>query len=406
MATTDSRPDWMNDNEGDEPGTDPAILADIDRIMRARGYTSPNGQQQGAPTPAPASNTATDPAVPTGTGADAGTQEPSANAGAELPPPTGGAVAPGGDASQTLPPPAAGTELPPPATPEYGDLVVRLPSGDPFQVSQDQANYLIQLHQWLESKPQALKDQWRQIEEGTAQVLPTADFQAYQAWVQAGRPTATQPAPQRPPFDPAFVTPEFLAYVEKLEDTAKTNQVPVQQVPQQPVPGTQFSEADIAARATAEATRRIQAQQAMDQSLAAVREKYSLSPELVAHLQRVTPSLNIIPAIADRHRQRSPFGDVMSEAPVGVVFTEAFETAMTMDPTLRAAHDEYVYQQRVANEEAIRQGVAGKKAAAGSVATAPSAAVPSNPTDIAKMTPQQRREGMLAELTELWGTGQ
>lgn len=91
---------------------------------------------------------------------------------------------------------------------------------------------------------------------------------------------------------------------------------------------------------------------------------------------------------------------------MGIVFTEAFETAMTMDPQLRTVYDDHIYTQRQANEEAIRQGVAGKKAAAGSVATAPSAAVPSTPTDIAKMTPQQRRQGMLDELTELWGTGQ
>jgi len=390
----------MDDNEGDEPGTDPALLADIDRLMVSRGYdatTPPNGQQAGAQPPGPDSKTATDPGTQSG-GADAGSLTPSANAPAELPPPTGGAVAPGGDA---LPPPAAGEELPPPEP--AGPLTVILSSGDPFQVSQDQANYLIQLHQWMEAKPQALKDTWRAIEEGSQHAISKEDFSAYQAWVQAGRPTATQPAPQRPAFDTSFVQPEFLAYVDRLEKEAAERGAPTSQVQQQPVPGTQFSEADITARATAQATQRIQAQQAMDQALAAIREKYTLTPELVAHLQKVTPALQIIPAIADKYRQRDPFGGVLSEAPMGTVFTEAFETAMTIDPQLRTVYEDHIYTQRQASEETIRQGVAGKKAAAGSVATAPSAAVPSNPTDIAKMTPQQRRQGMLDELTELWG---
>lgn len=402
-----TRPDWINENEGDEPGTDPAILADIDRLMAQRGYTGAstinNGQQAGSQPPEPDSKTVTGPGTQSG-GADAGVQTPSANAPAELPPPTGGAVAPGGDA---LPPPAAGAEQEPPEPP--GPLTVILASGDPFQVSNDQANYLIQLHQWMEAKPQALKDTWRAIEEGSQQAISREEFSAYQAWVQSGRPATTQPAPpatQRPAFDTSFVQPDFLAYVDRLEKEAAERGTQAAQVPPPPAPAPTFSEADITARATAQATNRIQAQQAMDQSLAAVRERYSLTPEQVAHLQTVTPQLQIISAIADKHRQRDPFGGVLSEAPMGIVFTEAFETAMTMDPQLRTVYDDHIYTQRQANEEAIRQGVAGKKAAAGSVATAPSAAVPSTPTDIAKMTPQQRRQGMLDELTELWGTGQ
>jgi len=401
-----SRPAWIDDNEGDEPGTDSALLTDIDALMAARGYSPANGQQAGAQPPVPDSNKATDPGTQSG-GADAGPLTPSANAPV-VTQPTGGAVAPGGDTlpaptGTQLPPPEAGTEVTPPEP--AAPLTVILPSGDPFQVSQDQANYLIQLHQWMEAKPQALKDTWRAIEEGSQQAISKEDFSAYQAWVQAGRPTSTQPAvPQRPAFDTSFVQPDFLAYVDRLEAEAAqraASTTPVAPATQPVTPS--LNEADITARATALATQRIQAQQAMDQSLAAIREKYNLSPEMVAHLQAVVPGLQIIPAIADKHRQRDPFGGVLSEAPIGVVFAEAFETAMTIDPQLRTVYEDHVYTQRQANEEAIRQGVAGKKAAAGSVATAPSAAVPSNPADISKMTPQQRRQGMLDELTELWG---
>jgi hypothetical protein len=278
---------------------------------------------------------------------------------------------------------------------------VTLESGDQFAMTNQQANYLIQLHSWIDSKPQEVKDQWRGIENGTHQAIPKEDAAAYQAWVQAGRPTATQPALERPPFDASFVNQDFLDYVGKLEAQAKANGVPHSTVPQPAPQAPQMTEADMQARATAQANRTVQVQQALDQSTAAIRDKYSLTPEQVAHLNRVTPALGIIPGIAEQHRTYSPLGDLISDAPMGTVFTQAFEVAMTTDPTLRAIYEDHIIQTHTAANADTLAKVGTKKANAASLASAPSAAVPGKDIDPRKMTHQQRHDAMVAELAEM-----
>lgn len=390
-----TRPDWVNDEGPDaaDLAADQAIMADIERAMAARGYTeaTPSVEQQveGEASP-PLSNQATSPGNQP-EGVEAGSQ-PSADApGAPLT--AGGAVAPGSESEQ-LPPPEPGTQAPPP---ESAPLNVVLPSGDTFPMSNEQANYLIQLHNWIDSKSPELKATWKGIEDGTHQAIPAEDAVAYQAWVAAGRPTATQPAvPERPQFDTQFVDQKFLDYVDKLEAKVKETGTPHSTVPQPPAQ----PQIDVQAQATILANRQVQVQQALDQSTAAIREKYGLTPEQVAHLNRITPALGIIPGIAEKHRTYSPLGDLISDAPMEAVFTEAFEVAMTADPTLRAVRDEMIVQRHLATNSDTMKNVASKKANAASLATAPSAAVPGKNLDPRKMTPQQRHDAMVAELAE------
>lgn len=390
-----TRPDWVADEGPDaaDLGADPAMMAEIERAMAARGYTDPP-----APTPAvpqggdasgPSSNQATNLPAPSPEGLDAGTSTPSADAPAAQ---TAGGAPPATPGSEALPPPVEGSEQEPP-TPT--SLKVILPSGDPFEMTNDQANYLIQLHNWIESKPAEVRKAWKALEDGTHAALPKSDVAAYEAWVAAGRPTATQPALERPAFDPQFVDQNFLDYVAKLEAKVKTDNPPHSTVPQQ---APQPSPVDVQTQATALANRQVRVQQALDQTTAAIRDKYNLSPEQVAHLSRITPELGIIPGIAERHRTYSPLGDLLSDAPMDVVFTEAFETAMATDPTLRAVRDEMIVQHHLAANSETMKNVASKKANASSLATAPSAAVPGMNLDPSKMTQQQRHEAMVAEL--------
>jgi hypothetical protein len=397
MANT--RPSWIDDNEGDEPGTDPAMLAEFERALGARGY-SLDGQQGGGAS-GPTSNAAIDPGSQP-EGANAGDASTSANAPVDTPPTpgTGGAVAPGGEAPQTLPPPEAGTEAPP-SEPQV--FQVTTPSGDVVQVTPDQINYMIQLHNWISAKDQAIKDQWRDIETGTHTTISKEDKAAYDAWVQAGRPTQTQPGIQRPQFDTSFMDEKAIAYIADLEAKVKESGVPHSTVPT-PAPAAppSMTEQDMQARATVLANQRVQLQQALDQSQAAIRDKYALTPELVTRLNQATTDLNVIPGLVEKHRTRSPLGDLISDAPMGTVFTEAMEIAMSTDPVLKASYEQYIVNQHLAANNATLQAVGAKKANAASLASAPSASVPGTEVDPRKMTAQQRHDAMVAELAEHW----
>ncbi len=398
-------PSWANEPDGDMSGADDELMADIQRAMESRGYTDEpkvplappaptNDQQEDGISPPSASNTATNLDAPTVDGLDAGTP-PSANAPADTPPAAdaGGVVAPG-DAG-TLTPPAPGTEQTPPVAPTEVVYDITLPSGDTWQMNNEQANYLIQLHNWIDGKSPELKQQWQSIEAGTHVAIPAEDRTAYEAWLASGKPAAQAAPLTRPDIDPQFTDQAVIDYIAKLEAAAK----PTTDTP--PTPATpQLTEADVMARATAQANQRIQVQQALDQATAAVREKYGLTPEQVNHLSRVTPAMNIIPAIAEQHRTYSPLGELMSDAPMDRVFSEAFEVAMTRDPQLKAVYEEHIVNQHLASNNATLQAVGAKKANAASLASAPSAAVPSANIDPRKMTAQQRHDAMVAELAE------
>jgi hypothetical protein len=424
MATASTRPDWALEVDQVDIGqdVDAQLTADIEAVMAARvnpalkfakGTFDPgtaaswNGSEDGISPSASTPVTGTDPnGQPTDADTPVGTDAaPVGKAGGAV------AVAPGDipldGAPGELAPPEPGT---PPTTPETFNVV--LPTGDTFNMNNEQANYLLQLHNWVQSVDPTVKDQWAQIEQGQATAVPLSDYEQYKAWKAAGAPASpvtppTAPAvPERPySYDPALVDAPTAEYIARLEAAARTATPPATaQQPTIDTPQVQqaISQSDIDFRVQAEANRRVQTNAALDSATQAIVTQYGLTPEQAVHLQTVTPALNIIPAIVERKRVYSPTGTVVSDAPLGEVFKEAFETAMAMDPTLRVVKDNHNLQAYLAANNAQLSAVNTKKANAGSLATAPSAAVPGREVDMSKMNKGQRdqyvREQMTAEL--------
>lgn len=381
-----TRPDWVDESEVLDI-EDPAILADIERAMNDRGYkTSDAGDgDEGQLSTLSVQATETTSQLP----ADAND-----SIGADAPP---SALDVGGTSS----PPDV--EDSPTVTTESNTFAVQLPSGDQFNMNQEQANYLIQLHNWVDSQPDSVKDAWRRIEEGTGQVIPNEDFTAYQSWVAVGRPTGTQPAPNVLPerpymFDANMVDASTADYITKLEDLARANIAPVTAT--QSTNSPSYTAADVEYYSREQANRQMETNDALESAKQNVAQKYNLSVDQIEHMISVTPGMNIVPGIAERHRQYSPTGVLISDAPMKTVFNEAFETAMVLDPTLAKVRDEHKIQQYLANNQQTLSAVAQKKANAGSLATTPSAAVPGRDIDPRSMTAQQRHAAMVAELGE------
>lgn len=422
MATQATRPDWVLETDNADLGTaiDADLAAGIDQLMKDRaaalkfqpgtfdqGRTALyNPGEEGAPSDA-ASQVAptTAPPVP---GSDQTAQPVSDPASGD-----GLAHRPaGGDTADNITP---GDALPPPApdapqsTPELFNVV--LPTGDRFAMNNEQANYLLQLNNWLENTPPEVKQQWASIEQGVAVAVPASEYEALKAEVarfKAATPTPAS-AVQRPAdYNPNLVdssTADYIARLEALAASTSTTPVTTTQTDtpsQQPV--QQLTQADIDRQVQVETARRINTTNALDEATAKIAEQYGLSQEHIAQLQRVTPALNIIPQIAESRRQYSPTGQLISEAPLVEVFTQAFETAMSMDATLRTVKDNFNVQQYLAKNNSIIANTNAKKANAGSLATAPSAAVPGREVDMSKMSKGQResyaREQMAAEIAQ------
>jgi hypothetical protein len=434
MATATSRPDWaaeMVDKVDLGVDVDAALLADIDAVMATKTNSDLKfAKDTFAPGKVAAWN-ASEEAISTSTSTPV--TDPATVAGTEAP--QTGAAAAGNTAGGAIPvatedgtpvlegvtPPAPITTPPDPATisnPATYDVI--LESGDKFTLDNSQARYLLQLHNWLDSQPAEIKAQWGQIEAGQAVAVPMSDYEAYQAWKANPTPApATLPAPtvaipERPyAYDPSLVDAPTAEYIARLEAAAKAGAAGTPSVPA-PLSGPQttppatapvapaLTQAEIDFRVQAEATRRVQTEAAITNATAKIATEYGLTPEQVAHLTATTPKLNIIPGIAQAKRTYSPTGQLISEAPLEDVFTEAFQVAMIQDPTLRTVRDNIVLQRHLATTQDARSAAATKKAAAGSLATAPSAAVPGREVDMSKMSKGQRdqfiRDSMTAEL--------
>lgn len=417
MATAGSRPTWTNEHDAIDMGADvdAEVMADIEKVMATR--VNPELKfGQGAFDPGkPAAWRPDEVAVPPAAAAtlpatESGIQAPPADAapasGAEgVGTGTGGAVAPGATEDKPLPPPAPGST---PADAPGETIVipetfnVKTPTGDIVPIDNDQANYLIQLHNWVSSLPDETRQQWRAIEIGEATAVPVSDYEAFKAWKASQQTPATPPVPNRPAgYDPSLVDGDTAEYIARLEAAARTAAAapPVAPATTTPTP----SQADIDFRIQAEATRRLNFNTALEAAVQETMTAYGLTDEQVAHLRNVTPGLNIIPAIAEKRKRYTPTG-VPLEPDHKAVLREAFDVAMSMDPTLRTIRDNMILQQHLASQQTVASNVATKKANAGSLATAPSAAVPGREVDMSKMTKAQRenfaREQMTAELAE------
>lgn len=339
-----------------------------------------------ATAPAPAPTTAIDGAVPGQVSTDAGIPGTGASTPASVPPPPDlGSQAAGG----TLPPPTGAptpaeviaqahqqTQIDQPVP--AGQYRIPVPGVGDVDLSAEDIHYLLQQNSWMEQIPQETKIAWGQILEGRARAVSAEEYAAYDAWVKSGSPATQAPAPAAPATpDLSDLDPQQLAYVQELERRAT---VPA------PVPAPTQDAAPSVDQIIAEQTRLVNQRIEMEQTAQAVTteymEQFGMTPEQAARLRQVAGELRVVPSLTAKHTVYSPTGQVIRPADFRTVLTEAYGIAMSADEQLRKVYEDYVYNQRVAQEAEANRAVNEKKGFASSLATAPSAAVPSGQTDL------------------------
>lgn len=335
-------------------------------------------------------------------------------------PPSGGVQA-AGEPSATDPNAAGGssTQLDPnapqpdaPTPVPEGMFRVPVPSQDGttqyVDITPEQAAQLLVTNSWLQSRPKEVLNQWGAIERGEAAALSHEQVAAYQAWVAAGSPSAQPVQPQRP--DLSLADPEIARYVQQLESRvsgqagqpASVPPAPSYDRPPQQFQPQQFQPAQFGPQTTPQyaplpqqqVEQEIQRRQQLDVANTAISAKYGLTPEQLSHLQNAVVQSNIIPRIIMEQRTVSPTGVVLHEPSFGSVVSQAMETVIAQDPTLRPIFEEHVYQQRLARDNASNATVQSKKALAGSIASAAPAAIPAVAKDPVAMNQMETRDAI------------
>lgn len=347
--------------------------------------------------------------------------------------PGGSAAGTAGDGVVTSTSPAGGSVLPPPsgeplasATPD-GLIRIALPDGGSIDLTQEQAINLLRQDQWLASQTPETLRAWGEVSRGQARAIPTSEVDRYQQWLAVqqaqvpGTPPTAPAVPQPQTIikpDTSSLSPEQRAYVESLEriatapipqlPTTHPTQFPTASAPQFPAPTSMdplVEQARIQAEASRLAEQRIQMTADLNVARTAVSSAYNLTADQLTHLDEVTAQAQVIPSITNKRRLYSRTGDLLSEAPFVEVLGEAYEYAMSTDPTLKAIRDEYVFNKRLAEQASMNQITDQKKARAGSLASAPSAAVSSGQIDPTKMTVQQTSSAIAAEIARAIADG-
>lgn len=328
----DTRPDWFDGPEMTEE--DPAFKEIVAQMAEA-GWAIP----EALPEPN---------VLPTGKETDAAVDEAP---DAELPPVYDDA-------------PATDADAPVDETPAPGQIEVEI-DGQIYSINQEQATYLLQMNSWIEQVPAEVKEQWAGIQDGTHVAITQEQLAAFQQSQQA--PVAPQVSPNRPDIDD--LDDDTAAYIRELEG---------RQQPVGPPPSEDRgpSQAELQAAANQQANERVRLNGVIGEVTKAYAEQYGLDEAQVQRLQQVTSELGVVPAIQRRHRVYSPTGQMIRDADFGTVVKEAYGVAMSTDPELSKAHADHVYQTRLAQETESNRAVAQKKGRAGSLASAPSAAVP------------------------------
>lgn len=270
-------------------------------------------------------------------------------------------------------------------------IPIQLADGTVTEITQAQALQLLQQNAWLQNRPREVLDAWGQVERGARTISP-AELAEYQAL------KAAKSAPQAPIVpDLSTLTPEQQAYVQSLQ-AART----AQNQPQTPVYDP--NEAPVISQAALEARARELAREQviMEADLTAVRDeytaKYSLTPQQLDLLEKATIQSNRVAEITEKGKLYSPTGDLISKPRFADTLRSAFDEVMTQHPVLKDVRDELVFNQRLASQQATASNTDKKKARAGSLAAAPSAAVSSGQVSPSKMTQQQTAAAISQEI--------
>lgn len=269
----------------------------------------------------------------------------------------------------------------------------------PITLTNEQALELLREHQYYATRPREQLEQWGSIEQGTHRAVPLQDYAAFQLWQKSGSP-ATKPART---FDPDDLPPDALEYIQRLEAAQNADLA-------QPHTEAPTTPADLMRQQQEQVNHQVALHQALDAVRQRYTEQYSLTPDQLTHLEVAVRDAQIIPAISQRHRVMNPLGTaVMAEGDPNVVLSEAFESVMATHPQFRQIRDDAMYQARLAKDQQLNNVVAGKKAAASSLAHVPSAAVTSQGSSqksIEQMTQVERQAAMTAEIAQLIASGE
>lgn len=244
-------------------------------------------------------------------------------------------------------------------------------AGEDYDVSTAEVAQLIELNNWMNSLPRETLQSWAGIQDGTHVSISREELARLTAQPPASKPDV----PERP--DLSYLDDDAREYIKRLEaaqPATPDTSAPTQDVGPDP--------AQIAAYAQQQAERSVQYRSRIGEITNEYADKYGLTDEQVEHLNRVTSELGVVPTIAQRHALYSQTGQLIREADIGEVVREAYAIAMASDPTLRQVHEDMIYNQRVAATQAANNTVNQKKALAGSIASAPSATVPSGKNDL------------------------
>jgi len=282
---------------------------------------------------------------------------------------------PAEDPPAAEPPPAAGEQTDEAGTndaagsaPPASELAFQV-DGQDFTLNTEQAEYLLRVNSWLESVPEETKQQWSGIEQGTHVAITAEEYKALQQAAQNPQP---QRQPQAPDLDD--LDADTIEYIKSLEARAQ----PVQQGGQPDNAPSQPDANEIAAAARHQAEQQQRMMGELAETNTKVRDQYQLTDEQLERLEQVTANLQVIPRLSQQMTQYSPTGQIIRQAPFGEVVERAYEIAMSQDPTLRQIRDDVIYNQRMAADAERNAATNSKKAKAGTLASAPSAAVPAN----------------------------
>jgi hypothetical protein len=259
-------------------------------------------------------------------------------------------------------------ESPAPAAPAPSTLAVPIPGSDgTFDLDVDTAQRLLGLAAWSENLAPQTREAFAAIETGAAVAISRADYERFAAWQQA-----RQNDPGFDDFDE--VDPRIAERLARLESENA-------QLRAQPLAAQYNAQADHATTTFVETAA----------SYAAAR---GLSEDEMGRVFQTALNSGVISSFAEQGRTYSPTGQLVRDADYADVARKAFDFAMLNDPQLR----ELAFQPAPTSGSHEPDPTAVKKARAGSLASAPSAAVSTPPVDVRQLSPMDRSKAMADEL--------
>lgn len=262
--------------------------------------------------------------------------------------------------------PASGDATAAPATPSAEHLSVPLPDGTTYDLTPEDAQGYIALGAWAQNLPPETRQAFAAIEGGQAVAITRADYEQFEAWrsTRAHSPGTQAAAPTQDTWahlEDAGVDPVIIAQLRAQEQTITRLQQPA---PADHTAANARLQQDMHSYETGEAN------WASTRGITDETTLKSLRDVAIRH--------KVIPKFIEDGRLYSPTGVLLRDADLEVVAAQAMNYALATNAEL---HSEVLTRQTQSaaptSPSVSDQRVAAKKARAGSLAAAPSTAVPS-----------------------------